>query len=131
MYRKEVASLRSSLSLSFSYLLLFFGVFALSTSAIFVKLADAPATVSAFYRMLFATIVLLPFLLLSVKSRQELTRLTKKWGLGLSIISMGILGEVVGTCFLAYIILNEVISFKQGVGIFLILSGLAIFMVKQ
>lgn len=67
-----------------SYALLFFGVFALSSSAIFVKLADAPATITAFYRMLFATIILLPFLLVNKNNRQELRSLSKKqWGLGL------------------------------------------------
>lgn len=67
-----------------SYALLFFGVFALSTSAIFVKLADAPATITAFYRMLFATVILLPFLLVNKKNRQELRSLSKKqWVLGL------------------------------------------------
>ncbi|WP_144512380.1 DMT family transporter [Bacillus sp. FJAT-22090] len=67
-----------------SYALLFFGVFALSSSAIFVKLADAPATITAFYRMLFATLILLPFLLINKKNRQELRSLSKKqWGLGL------------------------------------------------
>ncbi|MFJ7973821.1 DMT family transporter [Psychrobacillus sp. NPDC096389] len=67
-----------------SYALLFFGVFALSTSAIFVKLADAPATITAFYRMLFATVILFPFLLVNKKNRQELRSLSKKqWVLGL------------------------------------------------
>lgn len=62
---------------------LFLGVFALSTSAIFVKLADAPAEITAFYRMLFATVMLLPFLLSNKKNRQELRFLSKKeWGLG-------------------------------------------------
>ncbi len=63
---------------------LFLGVFALSTSAIFVKLADAPAEITAFYRMLFAAVMLLPFLLINKKNRQELRLLSKKqWGLGL------------------------------------------------
>lgn len=67
-----------------SYITLFLGVFALSTSAIFVKLADAPATITAFYRMLFAAVMLLPFLLVNKKNRQELRLLSKKqWGLGL------------------------------------------------
>lgn len=67
-----------------SYMTLFFGVFALSTSAIFVKLADAPVAITAFYRMFFAAAMLLPFLLLSRKNRQELLSLSKKqWGLGL------------------------------------------------
>lgn len=71
-------------SLIISYVILFFGVFALSTSAIFVKLADAPATITAFYRLFFATIMLLPFLLINKKNRHELNSLSKKqWGLGL------------------------------------------------
>jgi len=66
------------------YMILFFGVFALSTSAIFVKLADAPAAITAFYRMFFAAVMLLPFLLVNKKNRQELRLLSKKqWGLGL------------------------------------------------
>ncbi|WP_057765359.1 DMT family transporter [Cytobacillus praedii] len=66
------------------YMILFFGVFALSTSAIFVKIADAPAAITAFYRMFFAVVVLLPFLLVNKKNRQELRLLSKKqWGLGL------------------------------------------------
>ncbi|WCN36177.1 DMT family transporter [Aneurinibacillus uraniidurans] len=67
-----------------SYISLFFGVFALSTSAIFVKLADAPVTITAFYRMFFAAVMLLPFLLVNKKNRKELCSLSKKhWGLGL------------------------------------------------
>ncbi|GGH73631.1 drug/metabolite transporter (DMT)-like permease [Pullulanibacillus pueri] len=67
-----------------TYGLLLFGVFALSTSAIFVKLADAPATMTAFYRMFFATFMVLPFLFLGKGNRTELRRLSKKqWGLGL------------------------------------------------
>ncbi|MBO1627614.1 DMT family transporter [Bacillus arachidis] len=64
--------------------ILFLGVFALSTSAIFVKLADAPAAITAFYRLFFATIMLVPFLLINKKNRNELYSLSKKkWGLGL------------------------------------------------
>ncbi|MGX5493732.1 DMT family transporter [Bacillus toyonensis] len=67
----------------FSYFILFFGVFALSTSAIFVKLADAPAAIIAFYRLLFATVILLPLLLFNKRNRNELKTLSKKqWGFG-------------------------------------------------
>ncbi|PGO21704.1 EamA family transporter [Bacillus cereus] len=66
-----------------SYFILFFGVFALSTSAIFVKLADAPAAIIAFYRLLFATVILLPLLLFNKRNRNELKTLSKKqWGFG-------------------------------------------------
>lgn len=37
----------------FSYTALVFGVLCLSTSAIFVRLAMAPSTITAFYRLLF------------------------------------------------------------------------------
>jgi drug/metabolite transporter (DMT)-like permease len=68
----------------FSYFALFFGVSALSTSAIFVKLANAPSSITAFYRLFFATLLFLPFLLLGKQNRQELLSLSKKqWGLGL------------------------------------------------
>jgi len=67
-----------------SYIILFFGVFALSTSAIFVKLADAPAAITAFYRMFFAAVMLLPFLFLYKENWRELRSLSlKQWGFGL------------------------------------------------
>ncbi|REB07286.1 DMT family transporter [Sporosarcina sp. BI001-red] len=73
-----------------SYMALFLGVFALSTSAIFVKLADAPATITAFYRIFFATVILLPFLFFNKKNRTELFSISKKqWGIG--VLSGGFL----------------------------------------
>lgn len=54
-----------------NYTALLFGVAALSTSAIFVKLSVAPSPVTAFYRLLFTALVLLPFLLFSEKNRRE------------------------------------------------------------
>ncbi|CAG9614763.1 hypothetical protein BACCIP111899_03996 [Bacillus rhizoplanae] len=65
------------------YFLLFFGVFALSTSAIFVKLSSAPAPVIAFYRMLFSTILILPMFYFNKNAMQEIRHLTRKqWMLG-------------------------------------------------
>lgn len=58
-----------------TYFILFLGVFALSTSAIFVKLADAPSAVTAFYRLLIAALVLLPVLLCSKTCRSEIQKL--------------------------------------------------------
>jgi drug/metabolite transporter (DMT)-like permease len=43
-----------------AYLALALGVFCIGTSAIFVKIASVPGTVSAFYRVLFAGLALLP-----------------------------------------------------------------------
>lgn len=68
----------------FLYSALFFGVFSLSTSAIFVKLANAPSCITAFYRLFFAALLLLPAFLFSKKNRQALLDLSpKQWGWGL------------------------------------------------
>lgn len=60
------------------FLSLLIGVFSLSTSAIFVRLASASAAITAFYRLLFTLLILLPFLLLSKKNRTALFGLSKK-----------------------------------------------------
>lgn len=66
------------------YCSLVLGVLALSTSAIFVKLAHAPSSVTAFYRLFFAMIILLPFLLTKRKYIQTLLSLSKKqWVIGI------------------------------------------------
>lgn len=52
-----------------------------------------------------------------------------KW-LSTTVISMSILGETIGTCVLAYFILEEVISLQQGIGIVLILIGLTLFLLQ-
>ncbi len=62
--------------------MLVFGVLSLSTSAIFVRLAHAPSAVTAFFRLLFASLLLLPFLLGSKQNRQQVRALSpKQWGL--------------------------------------------------
>ena len=71
-----------------TYLILFGGVFALSTSAIFVKIADAPSAVTAFYRLFIAGAVLLPVFLCSKTSRTEFRTLEKRqWA---QILSAGL-----------------------------------------
>ena len=60
------------------YLILFAGVFALSTSAIWVRVAGAPSAVTAFYRLFITGMVLLPFFLLSRECRQEVKRIHRK-----------------------------------------------------
>lgn len=57
-------------------LIIVLGVLGASFSAIFVRLSDAPSLVLVFYRMLFATAVLLPVCCLS--NRAELKEMTKK-----------------------------------------------------
>lgn len=71
-----------------TYFILFSGVFALSTSAIFVKLANAPSGVIAFYRLFLAAVALLPFLLFRAEARVEVRRLKgAQWG---KIIAAGL-----------------------------------------
>ena len=60
-----------------TYLILFGGVFALSTSAIWVRLAGAPSGETAFYRLGITAAVLLPFFLLSKSCRAEVKALRR------------------------------------------------------
>nr|WP_072986046.1 DMT family transporter [Clostridium cavendishii] len=60
------------------YLILIIAVFAVSSSAIFVKLAQAPSIIIAFYRLFFTTLIFLPFLILNKKYIKELKELSKK-----------------------------------------------------
>lgn len=60
------------------YLALFLGVVAVSTSAIFVKLASAPAPIIATYRLIFSVLLTLPFLLWNRGILTEIRQLTKK-----------------------------------------------------
>lgn len=59
-------------------LLLLVGVVAVSFSAIFIRLAEAPALTIAFYRTGIAAALLLPFAL--VRQREELRALTRRQG---------------------------------------------------
>jgi len=58
------------------YLALAAGVFMLSASGVFSKVARAPASVIAFYRLFFATLALLPWLLSHKNDRRELRSLS-------------------------------------------------------
>ncbi|MFD0960211.1 DMT family transporter [Paenibacillus chungangensis] len=51
-----------------AYIAMFLGAVALSTSAIFVKLTEAPASVIAFYRMLFSALLIMPLLMADARS---------------------------------------------------------------
>lgn len=69
-----------------SYGALMLGVLALSTSAIFVKLADAPSSVTAFYRLFFTALALAPFLVLDPGRRAQLRALEPRKA-GLIVLS--------------------------------------------
>ena len=72
-----------------TYLILFGGVFALSTSAIWVRLAGAPSGVTAFYRLAITAVVLLPFFLRSGHCRAETRNLSQsQW---LKTLAAGVL----------------------------------------
>ena len=62
-------------SVFFLYGSLGLGVLFLSTSAIFVKLAEAPSGIIAFYRLLFTLCFLVPALLCRKKEREQLRQL--------------------------------------------------------
>ena len=55
-----------------AYLALGTGIFALSFSAMFVRWANAPGPVTAFYRLFFSTFLLLPFFAPRVKTNQAI-----------------------------------------------------------
>ncbi len=57
---------------------LFIGVASLSASAIFVRLANAPASITAFYRLFFTFILIFPLTILKKSNREELKSLNKK-----------------------------------------------------
>lgn len=72
-----------------TYLILFGGVFALSTSAIWVRIAGAPSGVTAFYRLIITAVVLLPCFLCSGSCRAEAGKLSRsQW---LRILAAGVL----------------------------------------
>lgn len=50
---------------------LLIGVFFLSTSAIFVKIIEAPTVVIAFYRLFFSAVMMLPFIISNVELKKE------------------------------------------------------------
>jgi len=63
---------------------LIIGVVAVSTSAIFVKLASSPAPIVATYRLVAAVLLMLPFVLFHKDSLLQVKQMTaKQWGLGI------------------------------------------------
>ncbi len=79
-------------------LIIILGVLSLSLSAIFLRLSSAPAAVMALFRMIFATGLLLPFVL--GKQRKELARVRRRDVL-LSVLSGAIFALHVSLYFAA------------------------------
>ena len=61
-----------------AYIALFVSVISVSFAAIFIVSCDAPALSIAFYRLLFTTVLILPFVLLYKKTRKEILNLPRK-----------------------------------------------------
>jgi drug/metabolite transporter (DMT)-like permease len=55
------------------YIALLTGIFALSMTAMFIRWADAPPTISGFYRLVFSSLILLPFFLLRTSKKNRIT----------------------------------------------------------
>ena len=79
------------------YIALFIGVAALSTSAIFVKLSAAPAPIVAFYRMLFSTVLILPWLFLHKHSLSEFRSMKRR-----ELYTMILSGVLLGVHFVLW-----------------------------
>lgn len=71
-------------------------ILAISTAAIFIQVSEAPPLAVAFYRLLYATLMLLPFAF--VLARDELRRLSRTDWLGLCLV-----GAVLALHFAAWI----------------------------
>lgn len=68
--------------------------------------------------------------LVSTIGGQMVFNVLLKW-ITATTVTMGILGEPVGTCFLAWLFLGETLSARQAAGIAVILAGLALFFAAQ
>ncbi|WP_282013269.1 DMT family transporter [Pyramidobacter piscolens] len=68
--------------------------------------------------------------LVSTIGGQMVFNVLLKW-ISATTVTMGILGEPVGTCFLAWLFLGETLSARQAIGIAVILAGLALFFAAQ
>jgi len=57
-----------------AYFALFLGISALSLTAMFVRWADAPGTISGFYRLFFSSLILIPVVIIRGKKKFQITR---------------------------------------------------------
>jgi drug/metabolite transporter (DMT)-like permease len=57
-----------------AYIALFLGIVALSLTAMFVRWADAPGTISGFYRLFFSSLILIPVMVIRGKNKFQITR---------------------------------------------------------
>ena len=77
---------------------LFISILSVSLAAIFIVSADSPSLTIAFYRLLFTTLLIAPFILLKDQYRQEIVTLPRS-----KVIYMGIIGLVLAAHFALWI----------------------------
>jgi len=70
------------------YVALFTSIVAVSFAAIFIISCDAPPLTIAFYRLFFTTLIILPFLLLNKKIRNELLKIPRSTFLIMVLIGL-------------------------------------------
>lgn len=92
------------------YIALFISIVSVSFAAIFIISCDAPSLSIAFYRLLFTTILILPFVFLHKKTRDELLGLPR-----LTLIIMVGIGLILAAHFALWITSLELTSVASSV----------------
>ncbi len=92
------------------YVALFVSIVSVSFAAIFIKICSAPALSIAFYRLLFTTLLILPFVLLHKKTRTELRNLSRS-----TILIMAGIGLILAAHFALWITSIELTSIASSV----------------
>ena len=92
------------------YIALFISIASVSFAAIFIKICSAPSLSIAFYRLLFTTLLILPFVLLHKKTRNELRNLSRS-----TILIMAGIGLILAAHFALWITSIELTSIASSV----------------
>lgn len=93
-----------------AYIALFVSVVSVSFAAIFIVSCDAPALSIAFYRLLFTTLLVLPFVILHKKTRKEIKNLSKR-----TLLIMSGIGIILAAHFALWITSLELTSVASSV----------------
>lgn len=92
------------------YIALLVSIVSVSFAAIFIKICSAPSLSIAFYRLLFTTLLILPFVLLHKKTRNELKNLSRS-----TILIMAGIGLILAAHFALWITSIELTSIASSV----------------
>lgn len=93
-----------------AYIALFISVVSVSFAAVFIVSCDAPALSIAFYRLLFTTLLILPFVLLHKKTRGEILSLPRS-----TLFIMFGIGTILAAHFALWITSLELTSVASSV----------------